>query len=73
MICLNPALQADARFCFAQLLDGISYLHTKDVAHRDLKLENLLLVNKVIFSDCLEEMFVRREPWLMHVTGCFVG
>lgn len=45
---LISVLQADARFCFVQLLDGISYLHSKDVAHRDLKLENLLLVNKVI-------------------------
>lgn len=38
--------EADARLCFAQLLDGISYLHSQGVAHRDLKLENLLLVNK---------------------------
>ncbi|GMH34700.1 hypothetical protein BSKO_02561 [Bryopsis sp. KO-2023] len=38
--------EADARLCFAQLLEGIAYLHSKGVAHRDLKLENLLLVNR---------------------------
>lgn len=35
--------EADARLCFVQLLEGIAYLHSKRVAHRDLKLENLLL------------------------------
>ena len=35
-----------ARSCFRQLMEGISYLHSQNVAHRDLKLENLLLVNK---------------------------
>ncbi|KAK9818047.1 hypothetical protein WJX72_006277 [[Myrmecia] bisecta] len=35
--------EADARYCFVQLLRGIEYLHTKNVVHRDLKLENLLL------------------------------
>lgn len=35
--------EADARLCFVQLLEGIAYLHSEGVAHRDLKLENLLL------------------------------
>ena len=29
-------------------LDGISYLHSEDVAHSDLKLSNLLVNDKVI-------------------------
>lgn len=33
----------DARRFFNQLLNGVSYLHSKGVAHRDLKPENLLL------------------------------
>jgi len=35
-----------ARQCFQQLMQGIEYLHSQGVAHRDLKLENLLLVTK---------------------------
>lgn len=35
-----------ARSCFQQLMRGIQYLHSEGVAHRDLKLENLLLVKK---------------------------
>ncbi|KAK9801988.1 hypothetical protein WJX73_007147 [Symbiochloris irregularis] len=38
--------EADARLCFVQLLKGITYLHSKGVVHRDLKLENLLLANQ---------------------------
>lgn len=36
--------EAEARQCFIQLLRGIQYLHAAHVVHRDLKLENLLLV-----------------------------
>jgi len=38
--------EEDTRNCFKQLLEGIEYLHSKNVAHRDLKLENLLLTEK---------------------------
>lgn len=34
----------DARICFVQIMKGIMYLHNRGIVHRDLKLENLLLV-----------------------------
>ncbi|KAJ0275787.1 hypothetical protein COL922a_014537, partial [Colletotrichum nupharicola] len=39
-----PAEQADC--LFKQLLRGLAYLHSKDVAHRALAPENLLLTNR---------------------------
>lgn len=33
-----------ARACFKQLMEGVQYMHRAHVAHRDLKLENLVLV-----------------------------
>ncbi|KAF9149982.1 hypothetical protein BG015_008207 [Linnemannia schmuckeri] len=35
--------ERDARRLFAQLMSGVHYLHSKQIVHRDLKLENLLL------------------------------
>ncbi|RID71720.1 hypothetical protein BRARA_C03644, partial [Brassica rapa] len=35
--------ETEGRKMFQQLIDGISYCHSKDVFHRDLKLENVLL------------------------------
>ena len=37
--------EAQARFFFVQLLAGISYVHSQAMAHRDLKLENALLMD----------------------------
>ena len=41
----------EAAYYFYQLINGIEYLHQKDIVHRDLKLENLLLTKNNIFKN----------------------
>lgn len=35
----------DAKHLFLQLADAINFMHSKNIAHRDLKLENILITN----------------------------
>ncbi|KAF9111072.1 hypothetical protein BGX27_005442, partial [Mortierella sp. AM989] len=37
--------EPEARFVFRQLLNGVKYLHDRGIVHRDLKLENILLMD----------------------------
>jgi serine/threonine protein kinase len=34
-----------AKILFKQLIEGIQYIHRKNVVHRDIKLENILIDN----------------------------
>jgi len=43
--------EAEAKTCMQNLLDGVSYVHSKGIMHRDLKPENILLVSKVSHTD----------------------
>jgi len=50
----------EARGLFRQILEGVSYCHKHEIAHRDIKLENILLDNRGIikiidfgFSTCI--------------------
>lgn len=50
----NRRLDEDvAKNLFKQVVDGIDYLHRKNIVHRDIKLENLMLTseNKVKIID----------------------
>jgi len=37
--------EMESRYVFRQLLEGVGYMHAKNVIHRDLKPENILIVN----------------------------
>ena len=35
-----------AKYLFKQIIEGIGYIHSKNIMHRDIKLDNILLDNK---------------------------
>lgn len=43
----GPLIEDQAKLWFNQLIKGIQYLHTFDIAHRDLKCENILITKKM--------------------------
>merc|ERR1719197_1173065 len=47
-------LESQARRLFAELCRATLYLHTRNIVHRDFKLENLLLTSK-----CLDEAHLK--------------
>ena len=36
----------DAKELFRQIIEGIAYLHSRDIAHRDIKPQNLLVTKE---------------------------
>ncbi|KIJ41968.1 hypothetical protein M422DRAFT_229485 [Sphaerobolus stellatus SS14] len=64
--------EKDACKLFAQLISGVSYIHSKKIVHRDLKLENLLLDrhrNVIITDFGFANHFEHRADDLMQ-TSC---
>lgn len=46
MLDIGHYSENEARIIFRQIVAGVGYLHSKGIAHRDLKLENLLMAKR---------------------------
>ncbi|KAI0476401.1 kinase-like protein [Xylariaceae sp. FL0804] len=70
---LSDMLRESDRLClFKQLCQGINYLHSHGIAHRDIKLENLLITkdSKVKITDFgVSEVFSGIHPGLREAGG----
>ncbi|KAK2067351.1 hypothetical protein P8C59_001101 [Phyllachora maydis] len=65
-------LEKDRQCLFKQLLQGVNYLHSNGIAHRDIKLENLLLTSgsRLKITDFgVSEVFCGIHPGLREAGG----
>ncbi|KAK0725704.1 kinase-like domain-containing protein [Lasiosphaeris hirsuta] len=68
----NEDREKDRQCLFRQLVQGINYLHTNGIAHRDIKLENLLITadSKLKITDFgVSEVFSGIHPGLREAGG----
>ena len=68
----NEDHQGDRLCLFKQLVQGLNYLHSKGIAHRDVKLENLLITkeSKLKITDFgVSEVFSGIHPGLRSAGG----
>ncbi|KAK1720558.1 uncharacterized protein CLUP02_14717 [Colletotrichum lupini] len=68
----DPARLPDRLCLFKQLVQGINYLHSNGIAHRDIKLENLLITkdSKLKITDFgVSEVFTGHHPGFREAGG----
>ncbi|KAM0279023.1 hypothetical protein ACHAQH_004805 [Verticillium albo-atrum] len=68
----DPARASDRLCLWKQTVQGVNYLHNNGIAHRDIKLENLLIMNgsKVKITDFgVSEVFSGTHPGLREAGG----
>ena len=68
----RPDHQVDRLCLFKQLVQGLNYLHSHGIAHRDVKLENLLITkeSKLKITDFgVSEVFAGIHPGLRAASG----
>ncbi|ELQ36694.1 serine/threonine-protein kinase hal4 [Pyricularia oryzae Y34] len=69
---LEESRKVDRLCLFKQLVQGINYLHTNGIAHRDIKLENLLITkdSKLKITDFgVSDVFTGTHPGLREAGG----
>ena len=69
----NDLNERKAKFQFYQVVDTVKYMHSKQVCHRDLKLENLLLAEPVSLSLIKVSDFGLSKVWGESVLQSYVG
>ncbi|ETN76334.1 kinase domain protein, partial [Necator americanus] len=60
-----------ARRLMRQLFDGVAYMHSRDIVHRDLKLENILCIDdeRIVISDFGFATRLRKNETLRELCG----
>lgn len=58
--------EKEAQFIFKQIAEAMSYIHSQGIAHRDIKLENILIESKsngkIVLSDFGYSIFAQNKP-----------
>ena len=47
-------IEISAKWIFSQVLDAVGYLHSHNIVHRDIKLDNIILSSRSNFSPFLK-------------------
>lgn len=69
LLCITKFTEAEVKKLMRDLLEGMSYLHSKLIAHRDLKSSNLLYSNTGRLKICDFGLARRLSNCSDHLTG----